>query len=160
MNPQDHVLSVASARWEPPPWERRLERQPPGADAWNDEVAFVGVYSLQLDQRYTSRGDPRPPSWGVLYDLPNENASSQLSTRFSPSPALGSSYCQLVERCVLVAYTILPYYYPTRSRVSTRSSLCPTAVLLHPLVQYVDPIALLACLLDPLFCIHTSLTKY
>ena len=47
-----------------------------------------------------------------------------------------------------MAFTILPYYYPTRSRVSTRSSLCPTAVLLHPLAQYVDPIALLACLLQ------------
>ena len=105
----------------------------------DDQVGFVGVYFVRLNQRYTSRGDPRPPSWGVLYDLPNENASSQLSTRFSPSPALGSSYCQLVDRCALVAYTILPYYYPTRSRVSTRSSLCPTAVLLHPLAQYVDP---------------------
>ena len=57
----------------------RLERRV------HDQVGFVGVYSIQLDQRYTSRGDPRPPSWGALYDLPNENAPSQLSTWFPPS---------------------------------------------------------------------------
>ena len=56
----------------------RLERRV------HDQVGFVGVYSIQLDQRYTSRGDPRPPSWGALYDLPNENAPSQLSTWFPP----------------------------------------------------------------------------
>ena len=72
-----HALSVASARREPPPcvaW----------SDAVHDQIGFAGVYSIQLVQRYTPCGDPRPPSWGAPYDLPNENAPSQLSTWFPP----------------------------------------------------------------------------
>ena len=68
---------------------------------------------------------------------------------FPPSRALGPCYCQPVERRALVSFAILPYDYPTRSCVSTRSSLCPTAALMYPLAQYVDLIALLAYLLDP-----------
>ena len=58
-----------------------------------------------------------------------------------------------------MSFAILPYDYPTRSCVSTRSSLCPTAVLMHPLAQYVDLIALLAYLLDPLALFFGHLTK-
>ena len=58
-----------------------------------------------------------------------------------------------------MSFAILPYDYPTRSCVSTRSSLCPTAALMHPLAQYVDLIALLAYLLDPLALFSGHLTK-
>ena len=58
-----------------------------------------------------------------------------------------------------MSFAILPYDYPTRSCVSTRSSLCPTAALMHPLAQYVDLIALLAYLLDPLALFFGHLTK-
>ena len=51
-------------------------------------------------------------------------------------------------------FAILPNYHPTRSCVSTRSSLYSTATLVYPLAPYVAAIALLPHLLDPPFLLQ------
>ena len=87
--------------------------------AWSDACAIRSMslvfYSIQLDQRYTSRGDPRPPSWGALYDLPNENAPSQLSTLFPP--IVSSRVLLLPTRSIDALSCPLQFYPMTIRRV-------------------------------------------